>query len=100
MANLSRTKGFEVTVIIAPTDIRLYYPYFENAPRIPGESQFINYVETLAKGLGVKTINLSRLMRPYAKDELLYWRDDSHWNERGNEIVAEIIAKQLASDQP
>jgi hypothetical protein len=100
MAILSRTKGFEVTVIIAPTDIRLYWRYFENAPSIPCESQFINYVETLAKGLGFHTINLSLLMQPYAKDELLYWRADSHWNERGNEVVAEIIAKQLASDQP
>jgi hypothetical protein len=32
-------------------------------------------------------------MRPYAERELLYFRDDTHWNARGNRVAAELIAR-------
>jgi len=93
MASLSRKYGFEVTVVIAPSAPRLYGPYFENFPLISEEPYFINHVENLSKGSGFDVINLYPLMQPYAEAELLYWRDDDHWNERGHEVVAEIIAR-------
>jgi len=98
MVSLSRKYGFEVTVIIAPSAPRLYGPYFENLPPISQEPYFINHVENLSKGLGFDVINLYPLMQPYAEAELLYWRDDTHWNERGHEVAVEIITEQLADD--
>jgi lysophospholipase L1-like esterase len=95
MASLSRKHGFKVTVLIAPGAPRLYAPYFEDFPPISEQPYFINYVEELSNGQGFDVINLYPPMQPYAREELLYWRDDSHWNERGNEVAAEIIAEHL-----
>jgi hypothetical protein len=47
--------------------------------------------------MGFETLNLFPLMQPYADKELLYLRDDDHWNARGNEVVAEVIARQLTT---
>jgi hypothetical protein len=96
MAGLSQKYGFKVTVVIAPSAPRLYASYFENFPPISERPYFINYVENLSKDLGFNVINLYPQMQSYAAKEYLYWRDDSHWNERGHEVVAEIIAKGLA----
>jgi hypothetical protein len=98
MATLSRKYKFEVTVVIAPSGPRLYAPYFANFPPTSEKPYFINYVETLSSNLGFGVINLYRLMQPYAAKEFLYWRDDEHWNERGQQVVAEIVAKQLTEN--
>lgn len=95
MASLKRKRGFRVTVLLAPTAFRLYAPYFDICAPITDEPYFINYVADLSRTVGFDTINLLTLLQPYAKEELLYFRDDSHWNERGNELVAEIIRKRV-----
>jgi lysophospholipase L1-like esterase len=93
MASLAKKFGFDVTILIAPTAARLYAPYFEDFPTLSGP-HFMDYVEQLAKRYGFNTLNLYRLMQPYAEKELLYWRDDAHWNQRGNEVVAELVARR------
>jgi hypothetical protein len=72
--------------------IRLNYPLY-HSPQISKEPHFINYVQKTAEGLGFDVINLYTRMQPYARKALLYWRDDIHWNARGNEVVAEILSK-------
>ena len=94
MQDLSRRHGFEVTVILAPSVERLYGPAFEDFPPL-AEPHFANYVIDLAKGLGFRTIDLLRFMEPIAATEMLYYRDDPHWNERGNEVAAQLIARAL-----
>jgi hypothetical protein len=99
MESLSRKHEFAVTVLVAPTAPRLYAAYFEEFPSITDEPYFINYVEDLATSLGFDVINLYRLMLPHAEKRLLHWRDDSHWNDRGEEVVSEIVAKHLQVDR-
>lgn len=93
MAALSRKHGFRVIIVIAPSAPRLYGPYFDDFPSISKEPHFIDYVARLARDTGFESIDLYRLMQPYAEKELLYWPDDTHWNKRGHEVVAELIAK-------
>lgn len=95
MAALSKKHGFKVTVLIVPLASRLYAKYFENFPQILEESHFINYLVDRANRSGFDVVNLYQLMKPYAAEEFLYWRDDDHWNERGNEVAAEIIANHV-----
>ena len=40
-------------------------------------------------------VNLLTLLQPYAGSEMLYYRDDHHWNERGNEVVARLLQAAL-----
>ncbi len=96
MRDVSRRAGFTVTVIIAPSDARLYGSAFEGFPTLSPEPHFINHVAALAAEMGFSVVNLLPLLQPAAKHELLYYRDDHHWNERGNAIVADLIAKEMA----
>ena len=100
MRALSAQHGFEVTVMVAPTATRLYAQYYEGIP-VPSETpHFIDYVESTSKSMGFAVLPLFRLMQPYAARELLYWRDDPHWNERGNTVVAGMIAQQVFNVHP
>lgn len=95
MQDLSRRAGFAVTVVVAPSDARLYGARFTDFPPISAVPHFIEFVADLARRSGFGVLNLESLLRPYAERELLYHRDDTHWNERGHEIVATLIAAHV-----
>lgn len=99
MRELSERHGFRVTVLMAPSDARLYGPDFENFPRLSDSAHFTGYVMDLARKQGFKAVDLLPLLRPYAEREMLYYRDDHHWNARGNEVAALVIRQALA-EQP
>jgi hypothetical protein len=93
MRDLSRKHGFEVTVVIVPTNIRLYKDSFEDLPPISEQPHFINYVRTLSDAVGFPRLDFNELMAPYAAQEFLYQRDDTHWNHRGHEVAAELLVR-------
>ena len=95
MAALSRKHGFRVTVLLAPSAPRLYAPYFEDFPPITDEPYFLNDVAGMAREVGFDVIDLVEELRPWAARGLLYWRDGSHWNERGHQAVSAIAARHL-----
>jgi len=99
MASLGKQYQFDVTVLIAPTDSRLYATHFDDFPEISEKPHFIDFVANLSRQMGFQTINLLPLLQSYAKNELLYFRDDDHWNPRGHEVVADIIARQLPMNE-
>jgi hypothetical protein len=99
MRDLSHRLGFTVTVIIAPSDARLYGAAFEGFPTPSAEPHFVNHVASLSGEMGFSVVNLLPLLQPFAKEELLYYRDDHHWNVRGNAIVAQLIATALARQE-
>jgi hypothetical protein len=95
MQTLALQHGFAVTVVLVPTNVRLYKDYFAGLPRVSEQPYFLDYVKTLAGEVGFAHVDLVELLAPYAKDELIYQRDDTHWNERGHELVAEILAQRV-----
>lgn len=95
MASLAAEHSFEVVVIIAPTSGRVHGPYFEGFPTLSEKPWFINYVAELAQTEGFQVVNLLPHLQPYAGRELLYFRDDDHWNARGHALVAEIIRSEV-----
>jgi hypothetical protein len=97
MEALRRKYSFKVTVLLAPSAPRLYARYFEDLPPISNEPFFLNYVKDLAHSAGFEVVDLNELLQPCSAKELLYWRDDTHWNERGNEIVAEILRRSIGT---
>lgn len=96
MQSLSRAKGFEVTVILAPSDARLYGAAFEGFPALSAEPHFLRYVARLSDSLGFGVVDLLPLLRPHADTALLYYRDDHHWNRQGNVLVARLLDSALA----
>jgi acetyltransferase AlgX (SGNH hydrolase-like protein) len=95
MRTLSQKAHFDVTVIIAPSDARLYGKAFEGFPTLSAKPYFVDYVAELSQHMGFSVVNLLDLLQPAAQTELLYYRDDHHWNERGNELVSQLIAQEL-----
>jgi SGNH hydrolase-like domain, acetyltransferase AlgX len=95
MKALAAEHGFEVTVVTVPTAPRLYKADFEDLPPITKEPHFINYLKRLADENGFRRLDLYELLTPYAEKELIYNRDDTHWNERGHEIVAQLLAERV-----
>jgi GTPase Era involved in 16S rRNA processing len=97
MRSLSERLGFCVTVVIAPSASRLHGAQFEGFPKLSERSHFADYVRELAHEQGFRVTNLVEEMAPYADEELLYYRDDHHWNPRGNALAAELIRAALAT---
>ena len=92
MKSLAKEFGFRVTVLVAPSAPRLYGRDFPSMPQPSSEPHFIRYVEALAHRMGFETIDLLTPLSPGEGDPMLYYCDDHHWNERGNDAVARIVA--------
>lgn len=97
MESLAHGAGFRVVVIIAPSDARLYGAEFDDFPTLSEKSYFNLLVSRLAERHGFEIVNLEESLRPYVTRELLYFRDDDHWNERGHRAVADILSGFLRS---
>ena len=97
MESLSSREGFRVVVIIAPSDARLYGAEFKDFPTLSKESYFNILISRLAEKYGFDVVTLEESLRPYATRELLHFRDDDHWNERGHAAVADILDGFLRS---
>ena len=95
MQELSKQKEFKVTVVLAPSAARLYGPAFEDCPNPSDTPHLINALADLSRESGFEVIDLFAAMQPHAKDQMLYYRDDHHWNVRGNALAAEIIYAEL-----
>ncbi len=95
MKTLAERHHLEVTVLLAPTAARVHGAQFEGFPELSEEPWFLLYVDDLARRNGFESVNLLPALRWYAETDLLYQRDDHHWNEIGNRIVAGIVARAV-----
>jgi hypothetical protein len=95
MAGLAHARGFDVTIVTVPSDARLYRHAFEDLPTQPEEPFFRLELQRMARSAGFSFIDLENLLTPFANNELLYRRDDTHWNERGHYLVAQVLAKNV-----
>jgi hypothetical protein len=97
MQALAKEHGFAVTVVVVPTNVRLYKDYFEDLPPISDRPYFGDFLIELSGKFGFGHVDLGELLAPYAASEMIYYRDDTHWNERGHELVADLLAQRLTS---
>ncbi len=95
MAQLGQEFSFKVIVVIAPTAVRLHGRFYENFPSISDQPHFIEYVAALSEQKGFKTLNLLPFLTAYGDKELLYLRDDDHWNKKGHAVAADIIFREV-----
>ena len=95
MAEMARARGFRLTVVAVPSGVRMHHRDF-NIGGVSDAPYFLRAVLEIAAQDGLDRLDLSELLKPYASVELLYQRDDEHWNERANEIVAGLLAEHLA----
>jgi len=95
MKSLSKEFGFRVTVTVAPSAPRVHAHDFPEMPQASAVPHFIRYVERLAERVGFETIDLLGPLSADKSGEMLYYCDDHHWNEHGNDVVARVLANRL-----
>ncbi len=93
---LSRIKEHLGGIFFIPTKFRVYYNLLEGGPRPPLPNAQWEYLEAVARRLGVRCVNLtgplqeeSRRLLPEGK--LTFWKDDSHWNRYGIAVAAREV---------
>ncbi len=97
--------GLRVVVAVAPTKARIYPTdgsgIARPAPAVPSGSGFARAVEALCRERSVSFVDLApgiaqRAGRAWRDErQLLWWRDDTHWNARGHETAARLIEEHL-----
>jgi lysophospholipase L1-like esterase len=94
-------RGWRLLVATIPSKSEVYPWLAQGCKR--GEEQppahgFDRAMEALAKAEGVAFFDLHPALSKAAgeEEELLYWRDDTHWNERGQEVAAAALETALS----
>jgi len=83
--------------IFLPTKYRIYAPHLDDGPETKlGHAQW-EATEHLARSLGVPAYDMTPHLAAAADTALesgnvIYWRDDTHWNGLGTETVAEALS--------
>jgi len=57
----------------------------------------MNMIAATAREQGFRVISVLNGLKPFAFNELLYARDYSHWNKRGNRLSADLIGVALSA---
>lgn len=57
----------------------------------------MNMIAATAREQGFRVISLLNWLKPFASNGLLYARDYSHWNKRGNRLSADLIGVALSA---
>lgn len=94
VADTARALDLKVLVAVAPTKEQVYVQKSE------GPSLFSNLLREQASALDFDFLDLKPNLVKEGADllnerTLLYWRDDTHWNEFGHQVVAQAIAAHL-----
>jgi hypothetical protein len=94
MRVLAQEFGFRVTVMMAPSAPRIYAHDFPAMPQPATVPYFMRYVEGLARRKGFDWVDLLGPLSADHSEKMLYYCDDHHWNEHGNDVVARILAER------
>jgi len=94
-------KGLGLLVLLVPDKYVVYHDLLEQAPPGAERQPFLNIVEQRLVAAHVPVVNLTTRFRDraealLARDEYLYWLDDTHWNGAGIQVAAQAIAESQA----
>ncbi len=92
-------RNFRLVVILVPSKYTVYQPFLKDAVETNKSRQF---EELKADLRDLTVVNTTPAMKKAAADalangELLYWRDDTHWNSDGVRVAVAEVEKSLPS---
>ena len=93
MKNFSDLNNLSVWVLFLPSKEEIYSFCVHGKDCGTGQSAFGEAVKLLCEQTGLKFFDFTPEIIAIAREdiELLWWRDDTHMNEKGNEAVAKIL---------
>jgi hypothetical protein len=99
-----RKDGLDLVVLLVPNKYTVYQPFFAVPESSSRSEQNILLLQSRLFGENVPVVSLVGAFRKQAASDLenheyLYWKDDSHWNERGMTIAAKKLADRIATQE-
>jgi hypothetical protein len=86
-------------VVIVPNKYTVYQNHLRDGQNLPtyGE-ELVNRNESALRSLKIPVVNLTAVLKAHAeagidRREYVYWRNDTHWNNRGIGIAADEIVR-------
>jgi lysophospholipase L1-like esterase len=104
MGDLAADNGLTVAIVNVPAKAEVYSWVLDGGPpwsADPSPSGYSLAIQEIANAEGMCFLDLEPALieasrRVYEESgELLWWRDDSHWNARGHEVVAAAVYEGL-----
>jgi hypothetical protein len=97
-----RQRNFQLIVILVPSKYTVYQPLIKGAIKTD-KSEALNELQNELKDVPV--VNTTAALQQAAAAELvqgnlLYWRDDTHWNAEGVRVAVEQLQIQYAASFP
>jgi hypothetical protein len=106
MKRFADARHFSVVVTVAPAKEEIYSSILNGNPdsAANGTSGFATAIEQLCQQdklpyLDLKPLFAQEAQKQLALGNLLWWSDDTHWNERGNELAAVAVHDHLLNQQ-
>jgi hypothetical protein len=93
-----------LVVLLVPDKYTVYQPLFLTPEKELDGDKYLHQLEQRLNENGVPVVNLIDQYRLQSaadqnKHVYLYWRDDTHWNERGMKIAAEAVQHLLSKEK-
>jgi SGNH hydrolase-like domain, acetyltransferase AlgX len=91
-----------LVVLIIPNKLSVYEPLLSVPDNASVNEQNLRNLQNLLAESKIPVVNLLDPFRTQAAADLddhlyIYWKDDTHWNERGMTIGAKLVADTLAA---
>lgn len=82
-------------IVYVPTKLRIYNRYFKAFSDIP-EDRLKKYAKLATEKLSLDFLDITPFFEKAAKEQkMIYWRDDSHINDLGHQILSLEILKKI-----
>jgi hypothetical protein len=108
LKNLAKTHDANLAVVVVPPKEEVYQPLLLGQSTWSSTnttSGFAEAVLSLCREKDISCLDLTPILSAEAKatfprGDLLWWSDDSHWNQLGHRFAARVIAETFLSQQP
>ena len=104
MSALAEERKINLLVILLPTKGEVYRWVLDQRKPEPTDAQWSGFAQAVLKvceRTGLRCLDgkpylVEEARRLFSSSgELLWWRDDTHLNERGHDVVAEFIQREI-----
>lgn len=95
LSEIGEQAGWRVLVLYAPSAEALFGSDFAGFPGVTSETPFSNWLSSESARVGFEYLDLSQSLRESSDSRFPYFRDDTHWNEWGHEIVSREVIERL-----
>lgn len=93
-------RGIRYQMVIVPGKAAVYTRKLPSAMRKGWQRQRLSQIVDALRSRGVDVLDLSECLAQSGKNADLYFKFDTHWNDRGALIGAQAIEKALQKDYP